>query len=315
MTKKPELQDFGLEPEQYALYKGKSRPRHPLEGDWIAFVIPLVVALVVSLVTLDIVGGILWGTVSFLPGIVVAALFFRLLGTIKWNRAKAQLMESPVASQIKLYEDARTDYEMMQKEAERVWQKREKARRESERLRRRAETERLKVERTRRRRLEAHWMSLSGHDFERELATVYRGLGYRVKETPGSGDGGVDLVLKRNGKTIVVQCKAHKDPVGPAIARELYGSMVHSKADRAVLACTGGFTKGVYVFVKGKPIDLVSGSELARLGAQIEGQDIHDTPMCVKCAKAMVLKEGAYGSFWGCPGYPGCRETRDVDEW
>ena len=248
-----------------------------------------------------------------IPGFIVSVTLScyhlpKPLYGFKKARERSRLLASPVASQIKLYENAIATYTEEEREAER-------AKREAERARRAAETERLKIERARRRKLEDYWMSLSGTAFEREMANVLRALGYRVKSNPTSGDEGVDLILNRPGKTIVIQCKAHKNPVGPAIARELFGSMIHFKADRAILACTGGFTRGVKEFVRDKPIDLVSVSELARLGAQVEGKDIHDTPRCTKCARAMVLREGSYGKFWGCPRYPRCRETRDADEW
>ena len=122
------------------------------------------------------------------------------------------------------------------------------------------------------RKLREHWMSLSGTEFERELETLYRSLGYRVESTPSSGDQGVDLVLRKDGKTTVVQCKSHQSPVGPAIARELFGSLVHFGADNAILACTGGFTRGVKEFVRGKPIALISASDLATLGGSVEGE-------------------------------------------
>ena len=108
-------------------------------------------------------------------------------------------------------------------------------------------------------------MSLSGDEFERDMAALCRRLGYSVETTPASGDEGVDLVLRRKGKKIVVQCKSHQSPVGPAVVRELYGSMVAAKADKAVLACTGGFTSGVINFVRGKPIELISASGLVEL--------------------------------------------------
>ena len=314
-TREPELQDFGITPEEYALHKNNGPPRHFHDVAWTTFGIPLVVVIVVSAATQDILEGILWGIVGVIPSFVVSVVVSGVAETFVWNRARDELLESPVASKIKLYEDAKAAHDTMREEAERMRQEEEKAQREAEKARRKVETARLKVERARRRKLEGYWMSLSGTDFEREMANVLRALGYRVKSTPSSGDEGVDLILKRPGKTIVVQCKAHQNPVGPAIARELFGSMIHFKADRAILACTGGFTRGVKEFVRDKPIDLVSVSELARLGAQVEGKDIQDTPMCTKCARAMVLKEGSYGKFWGCPGYPRCRETRDEDEW
>ena len=61
--------------------------------------------------------------------------------------------------------------------------------------------------------------------------------------TPKSGDQGVDLVLRKNGETTVVQCKAQKARASSPIARELLGSMVAFGAQKAILACTGGFTR------------------------------------------------------------------------
>ena len=310
---KPELEDFGVTSEEYALYNNKGGSDHFEKRaeeifKWITFGIPPVVGIVVMAGTNDVLQGIMWGMVSVIPCFFAGGVVFQTVATVNRNRARSRLLESPVASQIKLYEKAIATYTEEEREAERQ-------QREAERARRAAETERLKIERARRRKFEDYWMSLSGIGFEREMANVLRALGYRVKSTPSSGDEGVDLILRRPGETIVVQCKAHQNPVGPATARELFGSMIHFKADRAILACTGGFTRGVKEFVRDKPIDLVAVSELARLGAQVEGKDIQDTPMCTKCARAMVLKEGAYGKFWGCPRYPRCRETRDADEW
>ena len=60
------------------------------------------------------------------------------------------------------------------------------------------------------------------------------------------------------GMRIIVQCKAHKKPVGPHVARDLYGTLISSHARRAVLASTSGFTPGVIEFIRGKPIELLS---------------------------------------------------------
>jgi Restriction endonuclease len=86
------------------------------------------------------------------------------------------------------------------------------------------------------RRRSAFWLTLSGHAFERELATVLERTGYEVTRTPGLGDGGIDLVLRQPGRTIVVQCKQTKQPVGPGAARDLYGALTHCGADLVFLA-------------------------------------------------------------------------------
>lgn len=119
-----------------------------------------------------------------------------------------------------------------------------------------------------------HWTNLSGHEFEHELASVFRALGYNSTVTKGSGDEGIDIILAKNGVRTIVQCKQHNQPVGPSTVRELYGTLSASNCKNAILACTGGFTKGVYQFARGKPIELLDLDgilELQRKASSLDG--------------------------------------------
>ncbi len=216
---------------------------------------------------------------------------------------------------------AERESERQRQEAERAQQaaaEREawEAQQEAERQQRDARRARQAVLKAQQRKRQQYWESLNGIAFERELGKLYRAQGYSVKSTPTSGDQGVDLILTKNGKTTVVQCKAHKNPIGPSVARELFGSMHHFKADSAILACTGGFTDGVIKFARGKPIRLISAWDIVRMVEESgDGmQDITESlPICPKrgCGEKMVLREG-YSIFWGCPRYPTCRGTRNL---
>lgn len=95
------------------------------------------------------------------------------------------------------------------------------------------------------------WQGLDGRAFEREVASLLQKTGRTTQLTPATGDKGVDIILEDG---TLVQCKAHKSPVGPAVARELYGTMRHFKARRGLLISRSGFTGGVRQFVRGKPI-------------------------------------------------------------
>jgi hypothetical protein len=120
-----------------------------------------------------------------------------------------------------------------------------------------------------RRTREQFWLELSGHRFEKELARVFRYHGYEARVTPGSGDKGVDIILQRAGRTTLVQCKRNRNPVGPAVARELYGTLRHMNADDAILAVVGGVTPGVHEFFSGKPMRVMGLDEIVRLQRQI----------------------------------------------
>jgi len=114
-----------------------------------------------------------------------------------------------------------------------------------------------------------YWKSLNGKEFEKELANIYDMHGYTVDLTPSTGDQGIDLILSKNGIRKIVQCKAHSKPVGPATVRDLYGTLIASKAHSAILASTSGFTKGVYSFVNGKRIELISLDNIIELAEEV----------------------------------------------
>jgi hypothetical protein len=131
-------------------------------------------------------------------------------------------------------------------------------------LKHRQEQERQAREQECRRRVE-FWRSLTGHAFERELASLFERAGYKVRRTPGSGDGGIDLVLQQGGKTTIVQCKQTKGPVGPSVARDLFGTFMHAGADYGVLAVTGGVTSGVHSFFFGKNLRVMDITQILAL--------------------------------------------------
>ncbi|MCX5901925.1 MAG: restriction endonuclease [Proteobacteria bacterium] len=102
------------------------------------------------------------------------------------------------------------------------------------------------------------WQTLSGRQFEKELANLLQSRGYQVKLTPKTSDGGVDLYIYKDSKIIVVQCKAHKKYISPGVVRELYGTMLHENADESWLVTTNGFYSGAHKFAKEKPIKLLT---------------------------------------------------------
>lgn len=115
---------------------------------------------------------------------------------------------------------------------------------------------------------------LSWREFERLVGEAFRREGYLVEEKGGSGsDGGVDLVLQRNGKKTLVQCKQWKSwKVGVRVVRELYGVMVAEHAAEGVVVTVGQFTNDATAFARAKPIRLISGNELTAMIREIQAR-------------------------------------------
>lgn len=98
--------------------------------------------------------------------------------------------------------------------------------------------------------------------FERFVGSLFEKMGYQVQTTPLSGDEGIDLILRKGTKLAIVQCKRYENSVGQPVVRDLYGAMVHNKADEAYLVTTGTVTLPAQQWVVGKPLHLVDGNML-----------------------------------------------------
>lgn len=109
--------------------------------------------------------------------------------------------------------------------------------------------------------------SLSWKEFECLISEAYRRQGYAVEERGGGGpDGGVDLVLRKNGTKTFVQCKQRRnDPINVSIVRELYGVMAAEGAQKGIIVTSSGYTPDALEFARGKNLELVDGATLAAL--------------------------------------------------
>jgi hypothetical protein len=97
------------------------------------------------------------------------------------------------------------------------------------------------------------WWKLDGWEFEEEAAKVFRLNGYKAKVTKKTSDGGIDIIMYKNGKKIIAQSKHYKSPVGVSVARELNGLKDDFKADELLLIASSGATKATLDFIKNKP--------------------------------------------------------------
>ena len=100
--------------------------------------------------------------------------------------------------------------------------------------------------------------------FEQLTGEAFRRQGYTIEETGLSGaDGGIDLILRKNGRTTLVQCKQWQNrQVGVKVVREMYGLLVHHQAAAVKIVALGDYTNDAHRFAQGKPIELIHGGEL-----------------------------------------------------
>jgi restriction system protein len=106
---------------------------------------------------------------------------------------------------------------------------------------------------------------LSWRQFESIVGEAFRRRGYSVMENAVDGpDGGVDLVLRKNGEKFYVQCKRWKQSrVGVKPIRELYGVIAASSAKGGFFVASGDYTEEARAFAARAGIELIDGPKLA----------------------------------------------------
>lgn len=113
-----------------------------------------------------------------------------------------------------------------------------------------------------------HW-----EDFEhlvRELfEKEFSSRGGEVNVTQASSDGGVDAIAfdpdPITGGKIVIQAKRYTKTVGVSAVRDLYGTVLSEGAIKGILITTADYGPDAHKFALGKPITLLSGSNMLHL--------------------------------------------------
>lgn len=108
------------------------------------------------------------------------------------------------------------------------------------------------------------WMAMTPYDFEQEVANWFRQKGYTANTTQYSGDGGVDIVLEKDGIREFVQCKHYLNQSIPiATIRELFGVMASENVKSGYMVSLLGMTQGAFEFANKNNIKNITVSQLS----------------------------------------------------
>jgi restriction system protein len=176
--------------------------------------------------------------------------------------------------------------------------------------------------------------AMSWREFEMLVGEAFRRQGYAIQETGlGGADGGIDLILRKDGKTTLVQCKQWKTQrVDVKVIREMFGLLAHHGAAAVKIVAVGDYTADAQRFAQGKPIELIHGEALLAVVREAQTPTTakattattrptvttmpvpvpSSNPVCPKCGADMVQRSNRQTKdhFWGCVKYPACRGTR-----
>jgi len=109
---------------------------------------------------------------------------------------------------------------------------------------------------------DSYYSDISPDKYEQYCATLLEKQGWEVQTTQKTGDQGVDIIAKRNGLSISIQCKHYSQPVGNKAVQEVYSGKDFYNTDIAVVVTNNEFTKSAKELASSLDVLLIHHSEL-----------------------------------------------------
>jgi len=92
---------------------------------------------------------------------------------------------------------------------------------------------------------------ISGHEFEEVMIAVFQRMGYQTERGKLSNDEGRDIVLRKDGRVVVVECKHQKSPVGRPVIQKLHSAvMTYRHACNGLVVTTSSFSEAASKYVE-----------------------------------------------------------------
>lgn len=106
---------------------------------------------------------------------------------------------------------------------------------------------------------------ITGQEFELFCQKRLLELGWNAKTTSVTGDFGADLVVERDGATIIIQCKYYSKPVGVDAVQQVFAAMTFYKAQKAAVVSNQSYTKAARQMAQSNSVALLHMNELDKL--------------------------------------------------
>lgn len=163
------------------------------------------------------------------------------------------------------------------------------------------------------------WLrEMKPYEFESYIAEMFKRLGYNAEAVGRSHDGGVDVIIEKDGVKGYVQCKKYiTSTVAVGDVRDFYGALVDKLTNgKGYFITTNKFTLEATKFAEDKPIELIDEFALVKYVKMAYKDGVVETEVsakvCPKCGNALVERKSKYGKFLGCSTYPKCDYTESV---
>ncbi len=136
------------------------------------------------------------------------------------------------------------------------------------------------------------YSSMTWQEFEDAIAQLFRNLGYQVKQTPRSNDGGKDAILVKDGIKYVLECKSGAQCIGRPDIQKFFAAMHHEGAVGAFYVNTGKFSPQAIEYAKTWPVTLYDRDTFPSLVTRaypVSEPARFAKTICLKCGEIVEL--------------------------
>lgn len=114
-------------------------------------------------------------------------------------------------------------------------------------------------------------LPFDGHAFEAWVAEALIGFGWDAKVTSASGDQGIDVVARKGGKTVGLQCKLYSASVGNKAVQEAHAGKALYDADVVGVLTNAAFTSSARDLAQATGVVLLSHHDIPKLFEKMFG--------------------------------------------
>lgn len=107
--------------------------------------------------------------------------------------------------------------------------------------------------------------AMNPFNFELLLGMIYETQGFRVIETPKTGDQGADVIIEKAGEITVIQAKLYSDSVGNKSVQEVIAARGHFRCHAAKVVANRNFTRSAQQLAESSDVQLIGREELSQM--------------------------------------------------
>lgn len=112
-----------------------------------------------------------------------------------------------------------------------------------------------------------YWQKLKGTKLENAVKALLEEKFWTVQTIKTVGDAGIDLICKRKGKKVLIQCKGEAKPLGVGAVRDAACVKAMEKPNLMVVVAPNGFTSGSKNAALKAGLKLLASADLVEIAA------------------------------------------------